>query len=190
MMQREFSPREKTLLLILVFLILAMLYYVAVHQNIVTNITDADLRSQFAQSELALERARLDRLETMQAELEIYKEDPTKMIAPVPDYDNIQPLMIELNRILQGSTGYNLVFPDIDFTSGLARRSINMTFGASDYAKAKSILNELMNCKYRNLVGTVSFTAVGNDLKTGAVTVKMDITFYEMYQETTAGTVQ
>lgn len=190
MMQREFSPREKVLLLILVAVMLGLLYYVAVHQNIAADITDADLRNQFAQSELAVEQARLDRLKQMQAELEIYEEDPTKSIAPVPDYDNIQPLMIELNRILENSTGYNLVFPDIDFTEGLARRSINMTFGASDYAKAKSILKELMNCKYRNLVGTVSFTALGADLKAGVVTVKMDITFYEMYQETAVETVQ
>ena len=184
MMRREFTGREKALPLILVFIVLGLLYYVAVHQHIAEDITGADLRLQFAQSELAVEEARLVRMEQMQEEIRAYQDDPSRSLAPIPDYDNIQPLMIELNRILAESTGYNLIFPDIDFTAGLARRSINMTFGASDYAKAKSILRELLNCKYRNLPGMVSFTAQGQALSAGAVTVKMDITFYELYQET------
>lgn len=184
MMRREFSKREKVLLLVLVVLILALLYYVAVQKTIISTTRAAQLRVQDAEAQLVVEEIKLEKMNSMQADLAAIKNNPEVHVAMIPDYDNIQLLMVELNNILANSSGYNLNFLDIDFTEGLARRTINMSYEAVNYTTAKSIFEALVTCKYKSLVGSVGFTVSGKDnLKNGAVLVQLDITFYEFYQQ-------
>lgn len=184
MMQREFSKREKILLLVLVAIILALLYYVAVQKTIVETTKVAQIRANDAQSQLIVEEMKLEKMLSMQAELDVIHANPEVRVSQIPDYDNIQLLMIELNNILSNSNGYNLNFSNIDFSQGLARRTISMSYQAQNYEVAKSILGELAHCKYKNFVGSVGFTVSGqNNLKAGPVLVQLDITFYEFYPQ-------
>lgn len=181
MMRREFSKREKILLLVLVLMILGLLYYVAVQKTIVRTTKEAELRIIEAEAALEIEEIKLAKLNSMQQKLDAL-EGGNSVFARIPDYDNIQPLMIELNNILAKAKGYNLSFLDIDFTEGLARRTINMSYVADNYETAKGILRDLSTCKYKSLVGSVGFSSSGNDnLKNGTVSVRLDITFYEFY---------
>jgi len=183
MMRREFSKREKVLMLVLVLLILVLLYYVVVQKTIVNNTRTAQLRINDAQAELDIEEIKLEKLLFMQEKLNAIKEGEEVSVSRIADYDNIQPLMIELNNILARARGYNLSFVEIDFTEGLARRTINMSFSADSYAAAKGIVEALTTCKYKNLIGSVGFSSSGqDDLKVGPVSVQLDITFYEFYQ--------
>jgi len=182
MMQREFSKREKILLLILVVLILSLLYYILVYKTIAENISAVKLETQDIQSELAIENARLSNMSSMQAELDSFLSGGELIVAEIPDYDNIQLLMKEFNQILSQAISYNLTLSNIDFTQGIARRPVNMTFSANSYIMAKEILANLVNCKYRNLLGALNISAPSGNLGQGVITVKLDITFYEMYK--------
>lgn len=182
MMRREFSKRERILLLVLVVLILGLFYYLAVQKTIVATTKEAQLRIAEAESQLLIEEAKLEKLISMEAQLDEIKNNPDVSFAKIPDYDNIQLLMIELNNILAKSAGYNLNFSNVDFTQGLARRTINMSYQAQNYTIAKSILAELVNCKYKSLVGSIGLSGQDN-LNNGAVSVQLDITFYEFYKE-------
>ncbi|NCB41958.1 MAG: hypothetical protein EOM59_05000 [Clostridia bacterium] len=182
MMRREFSKREKVLLLVLAFMILALLYYVVVQKTIVNTTRTAQLRINDAQAELEIEEIKLERMLFMQEKLDAISESEAASVSRIADYDNIQPLMIELNNILAKARGYNLGFLDIDFTEGLARRTIKMSFSADSYATAKSILEALATCKYKSLVGSVGFSSGQDDLMVGNVSVQLDITFYEFYE--------
>ena len=169
MMDREFTPREKGMLLVLALLLLTLgymkLFYAPVQQAVTEN--------QQRQTELQDQALKM---QTMEKELEELKTGGAVPDAQVPDYNNAKRVMVELNAILARAREYSLSFDDVslDEDSGLVRRPVELTFQTADYAAAREIINDLYHCRYRCSIQDVTISADedGTDITAapGAVT--------------------
>ena len=133
-MKHVFTNREKILLVILAVLLIAVGYW----KLILTPINDSidALRQQTASEQDALiqDSARAARLTQMKAELETLLSDPNAK--PLPDFDNSEKLLVELNTILSG-TDYTLNFANptpLETGSAILARPISLTFEVSTYS--------------------------------------------------------
>ena len=77
-LSREFSTREKVLLMIPILIILAALYYIFVHDPVSSGIKDADLQAQMMEDELVVLRARVSQVMQMQSEMKELESDSTE----------------------------------------------------------------------------------------------------------------
>jgi Tfp pilus assembly protein PilO len=192
-MMTKMSPRERTLLVIFAILLVGALYYLFFLSPLQSK-TDA-VTAQIADTEDEMDAAqiKLQQKKTMQDELDkIFADangDPTK----IPDYDNVQAVIQELNKILSESDQYTLDFGELeDSTNSIIRRPVSLSFSCSSYDAVRSILEQLGSSEFRSLITDVSitnneemsgnYTAAGND-GNYAYSVSAQINFYE-YSET------
>ena len=93
----------------------------------------------------------------MEQELEeIFARDPDPL--GLPDYDNIQPVMMELNSILLGATDYSLSFATVDDTQSVVRREISISFTCGSYDAARNVLQSLHDSLYRCMLNNISIS--------------------------------
>lgn len=184
-MNREMTKREKVLLLILAVILLGLVYNLLVFQPVKTSLASAADQSQELQDEIQTEAARGAHLAQMRDKLQELKKNETAGEISIPEYDNIQDLVTELNRVLAAASDYDLNFtPPKTDDKGLVRRVIGMTFTCGRYADARSILSELYSCRYRCQIGDLQLKSENSesvsDLSSGPVQVSLTVTFYEM----------
>ena len=176
MMDREFTPREKGMLLVLAVLLLALGYMKLFYAPVQQAVTENQQRQTELQDQALIEQDRALKMRTMEKELEELKASNAVPDAQVPDYNNAKRVMVELNAILARAREYSLSFDDVslDEDSGLVRRPVELTFKTADYAAAREIINDLYHCRYRCSIQDVSIYADedGTDITAapGAVT--------------------
>ena len=174
-MDREFTPREKGMLLVLAVLLLALGYMKLFYAPVQQAVEDNQQRQTELQDQALIEQTRALKMQVMEKELEELKAGNAVPDAQVPDYDNVQRVMIELNAILARAQEYSLAFDDVSLDdSGLVRRPVELTFKTADYAAAREIITDLYHCRYRCSIQDVSIYADedGTDITAapGAVT--------------------
>ena len=174
-MKHVFTNREKILLVILAVLLIAVGYW----KLILTPINDSidALRQQTASEQDALiqDSARAARLTQMKAELETLLSDPNAK--PLPDFDNSEKLLVELNTILSG-TDYTLNFANptpLETGSAILARPIFLTFEVSTYSAARAVLDALHDSQYVNLISDLNM-----DLKGSTVRTTLSLTYFEL----------
>ena len=174
-MKHVFTNREKILLVILAVLLIAVGYW----KLILTPINDSidALRQQTASEQDALiqDSARAARLTQMKAELETLLSDPNAK--PLPDFDNSEKLLVELNTILSG-TDYTLNFANptpLETGSAILARPISLTFEVSTYSAARAVLDALHDSQYVNLISDLNM-----DLKGSTVRTTLSLTYFEL----------
>ena len=129
MMDREFTPREKGMLLVLAVLLLALGYMKLFYAPVQQAVEDNQQRQTELQDQALIEQTRALKMQVMEKELEELKAGNAVPDAQVPDYDNVQRVMIELNAILARAQEYSLAFDDVSLDdSGLVRRPVELTF--------------------------------------------------------------
>ena len=129
MMDREFTPREKGMLLVLAVLLLALGYMKLFYAPVQQAVEDNQQRQTELQDQALIEQSRALKMQVMEKELEELKAGNAVPDAQVPDYDNVQRVMIELNAILARAQEYSLAFDDVSLDdSGLVRRPVELTF--------------------------------------------------------------
>ena len=181
---RQFSLRERILLLIFALLLLFSVYYFAVMRPVNDAIYNAQVQCENLSTEIDILTARATRLDSMKAELEIIKSSGNS--AAVPDYDNLQQLMGFLNSVFSGSS-YELTIQGVQQPtdgSKIVRRTMQMTFVSPSYDAAKAAVVQLQSSPYCCQIGSVSMTTDSNTNATssllgGAVRTTLTITFYE-----------
>ena len=112
----------------------------------------------------------------MERELEeIFAADPDPLsIAP---YDNLQPVMFELNGILQSTPEYSLSFGTVDTEEPIIRRQIMLSYTSGSYEAAKEVLQRLHDSAYRCMLDSVSISIGERD--EGSVSVSASLVFFE-----------
>ncbi|MBU5627537.1 hypothetical protein KQI82_11510 [Oscillibacter sp. MSJ-2] len=181
-MNRTFTNREKVLLLILTLILLFVGYTKVVAQPVAQRMADAQLLAQGAQDEMVLELAKAQRLESMKQSLA--QSGHTVQTASIPDYDNLENVMVQLDAILGLSQEYSLIFSDVTFgEDGLVSRPIQMIVSCASYEAAKQVMERLAGCVYSCSLNDITVTASGGeaspDVTKGPVTVALTATFYE-----------
>lgn len=105
-MNRELTKREKTLLLILVLLVLALGYFKLILEPINDQITTYRANTDIEQTQLDTDRVKLAQLEQMRAAIAAIKA--TGEERAIPQYDNDVVLMKDLHAILSSASEYEI----------------------------------------------------------------------------------
>ncbi len=148
MLKYSFSKREKTLLAVFAVIILALLWYVFVFQNIDNQVKEVDAKIATTQDKVSIDSAKLAQQSSMQDAIERYQAAGANPVS-VPKYDNIQNVMDQLNSVLAGTSNYSMTFEDIvKGDSGKIERGVALTFGCSSYDQAVSVLTSLARGPY------------------------------------------
>lgn len=179
MLSREFTTREKILIVALAFLLIGILYYQFVYKTTKANIKKYDTST--LSSTLKIEQSKAQKMKTMKAEMASNKQKDNGVVA---SYNNIKNEVKALNDIFAGATTYNVEFEDPTKDGEAVRRNIDITFTTTSYSSAKKIINKLYKCKYRCLIsdisiGSVSSTGTNASSSTGSVSGTIKATFFE-----------
>lgn len=175
MMSREFTRREKVLLLVLAVLVLGMTYYLLIHQPTTNQMAEITSEQSQADSDLMLAQATHTQLVRMQEELTALAAAGVQE-TEVPLYDNLQLVMNHLNEILAGTSDYSLSFQPVDLSETFVRRTIQMTFSCPDYNQARQIITVLASGPYRCQIGDLQLSVGQQD----SISVTMSITYFEV----------
>ena len=175
-MRRQLTAREWMLLALLGVILLISGYMLLFYIPQTTERDRCIGETEICQIEIEAAQLRLDEKRRMERELEelFAAETPPLSIA---DYDNLQPVMFELNSILASTQDYSLSFSTVDASQPIVRRSISLSFTTGSYETAKGILQQLHDSAYRCMVDSVSLS-LGREGR-GSVTVNSNIVFFE-----------
>lgn len=179
-MSRDFTTREKVMLLVLTLILVCAGYYQFVDQPVRTAINEAKSQQDELNTELILLQAKAASLAQMKNELDSIEKDGS--LGMMGSYNNSKAELDELNQILQEANTYNISFSDVTRAGDLIRRAFSLTFSAADYEKAADLVNKLCTSDLRCLISDIRYAAVGDDLEDGEVNVGVTATFYETMQ--------
>ena len=182
MMSREFTRREKILLLALCLLLLGILYYEFIVKDVDAAIEKYN--TEELETELLIEQAKAQSIMDMQSEMRDEKAETGSVVA---SYNNIKNEIRALNDIIAGASSYHFDFSQPVRDHDAVRRNVDIGFTAGSYATAESIIRKLYDCKYRCLIRSISIDAgSGQGIRSGSVSVSMSVTFFEtMYNANT-----
>lgn len=176
---RDFSLKEKILLLFLVIVLVGLMYYKFVDSPVREGLAEAASQKAALEVELEAVQARITLLERMKNELESITANGT--LKQMPSYNNNKNVNKLLNDTL-GDMDYSILFKNVSAPTGnLVRRNILVSFDAPSYEEVRRVLADLTGCEYRCLIGDVRCTTV-YALRTNefqGVTVTVSLTFYE-----------
>lgn len=185
MMKREFTQREKILLLVLVVLLLLTGYLKLFYEPVQKQYTAAQTQYDKASDTLMQEQAKLSNMKKMEAALKKLQGSGASADVTIPAYDNSDNVMVQLDSILASAVNYQMTFTDVVYDTELVSRPLKLTFTARNYDAAKAILTSLYNCKYRCALSDIAVSA-GSDtanVRTDGVTVSLTVTFYEKFNK-------
>ncbi len=179
MLSREFTKREKILLLILAVILLAEVYYLLVHQRVERQLAEARERTEMAMVSYEIESAKAAKKQEMLKKIEEATKDGS--VQRLPDYDNATNVVAYMNGVMESVEEYNLVFNDVEFRNYVAVRSINMSFSCQGYSSVKNIVTQLEDCPYYCEVTGLLISAADEilDMEDEMVSVQMTAVFYE-----------
>lgn len=175
-MRRQLTAREWMLLGVLGALLLICGYLLLFYMPMTAERDRCVGETETCRMETEAARLRLEEKRRMERELEELFAAEVPPLS-IPDYDNLQPVMFELNSILAPTQDYSLSFGTVDASQTIIRRSISMTFTTSSYDFAKDVLRRLHDSDYRCLLDGVNISAgQGNE---DVVSVSGNIVFFE-----------
>ena len=143
-MNRELTKREKTLLLILVVLVLVLGYCKLFLEPIDRQITSFRTNTDIEQAQL----------EQMQQAIAAIKASGQERA--LPQYDNDQALMTELDKLMAATLQY-----EVDCTEGttqegyLVLRPVTLTYQTASYAQSRQIIDALSASANVNFLSNV-----------------------------------
>lgn len=178
------SKRETVLLLILVAILLGFGYFKLIHQPVTEGIKAAQEQQATAETQLLIEAGKLQQMKKMEQELEALFAAEGEDAFELPQYDNMQHVMIQLNTILTASQEYSLTFGELHFDAhGLVARPIQMEFSADNYDAARAIIEQLYGCPFRCRISDINISAGKGSISYNTVTVSLTATFYEQVEQ-------
>ncbi|MBQ7677070.1 MAG: type II secretion system protein M [Lachnospiraceae bacterium] len=177
---REFTFRERVLLLIFGAIIVALVYYLLVDEPVRSGIKAANSNKEALLVQVAAVEQQLNNMHLWQQEME-HLEENGRPQSYMPSYNYSNGELDFLNATLAGTLDYYIGFNEITREGDQIRRSFALNFSSPSYPSAVEVIAALENSKTRCLVGDFSIMPYenGSSLSTGAVTVNATATFYE-----------
>ena len=175
-MRRQLTAREWMLLALLGVILLISGYMLLFYIPQTTERDRCIAETETCQIEIEAARLRLDEKRRMERELEelFAAETPPLSIA---DYDNLKPVMFELNSILASTEDYSLSFSTVDASQTIVRRQLSISFTIGTYESAKAVLQQLHDSAFRCMLDSVGITI--NQGERDTVAVSGTIVFFE-----------
>ena len=197
MLTYTFSRREQALLLVLAIILLVLAWFVFVFQRTTDEINKIDGEIAVVDSQATVASAQVKRMHAMQDTIEKYKKagvSPT----PVPTFDNMTPLMTELNAIMGMTKAYTLTFDDLDTETSdeYILRGVTAAFNCDTMADAESVVRALAKGSFPCSIDSVTIADVSSGVlsrlmsakDTSSVTASVHVTFFEKRPTTTVTT--
>lgn len=177
-MNRNFSMKERLLLLLLGLILVGLAYYQFVDKPVRKSIEIANAKAESLSVELRTVEAKLDRMRSMRSEI----EDITAggAASEMGSYNNSKAEIALLNDILGDAKTYSITFADVTRDGDQIRRNFTLQFTTDSYGLVEHMLSELSNSHYRCMIGDLRCTAnKNNNLMEGTISVNATATFYE-----------
>ncbi len=199
-LNRNLTTREKMLVLLLSFILLALVYYKFVDEPVRRDIAAARNRQLELQDEIDLANLQLMQIRRMQEELAASNSEMGgSLAARMPSYSSKKEEYDFLNSLLLEADDYYIGFSGISRDGEQVRRNFSLRFDAGSFESAENILRKLENSEIRCLIGDVNISTAREpsrndaanyyqerDILTNPVTVNAVATFYETTYEGTA----
>ncbi len=183
-LSRDFTTREKVLIVILAAILIVLAYYWLVDSPVRNGIAEAEAKQQSAETELTAVSAKIGQLQRMQAELDALGSEGRG--AYMASYNNSAAEYAALNDILADTDEYAITFGELTREGDLVRRAFSIQFTTTGYEEAKRIITDLENSEYRCRIGDLNCAAeqaydTESDLRnwSGRIMVNATATFYE-----------
>ncbi len=174
-LSRDFTIREKILLLILALLLVGFAYYRFIDVPVRKGIEQAKDTQETLQVEAAVVNAKVQSLEKMKNEL----DDIAKMktVTYMPSYNNAKNVNKLMNDVLD-SLDYVVNYTTLTRDGNQVRRNVSVQFTSPDYATMERVLTDLSQSEYRCLINDVRGT-VNTQRDLGTINVLLNATFFE-----------
>lgn len=175
-MKRSLTAREWILLGLLGVVALVSGYVMLFYMPMTARRDAAREETELCRLQAEAAQARLEEKRRMERELEELfagEGEPVRLA----DYDNLQPVMLELNTVLSETEDYSLSFGTVDTSRTIVRRSISLSFTSGSYEAARATLRQLCGSAYRCLLDSVDLSIGGEN--GGSVSVNGVLLFFE-----------
>ena len=172
-MSRDFTTKERILIVLLILVLLGLVYYRFVDQNVRTAIANSESEAQMLQTQLDAAQAKLAAAKKVQKTMDDL--EASGELSWMGSYNNSKAEVAFLNNILADTMEYKIDFDNVTRSGDQIRRSFKLQYKTTDYAAAQAIMRKLCAGDNRCLIGDVKCT-IAND---GTVAMQQSATFYE-----------
>ena len=203
MLSREFTKKEKILLLVCLLLALGVIYYQVVYKGVRSQM--ANYRTDDLEAEIEVEQARSVQISQMEAVIEANKDKDAGLLMPYNNLANEINLVGDITRGKSEGVSVSWSTPVLNGTT--IRRDARISFSTRSYKLFKEILEAFNHCIYRCVIRDLSITdnssstktihaRVGGQMTTMTVlqtrrgiqhTTKMSVSFTVTFFETSEG---
>lgn len=153
LLTREFTFREKLLLVVLMAMLFGFGYYYFIDQPVRNEIARCEAEKANLQIELDQVNAKLHILQTMREELENIEKSGDESV--MKSYNASKEEIKLLNDVLARTDQYAITFANVTRDGDQIRRNFTLTFAAADFATMAEILGDLnesyLRCKVSDI---------------------------------------
>lgn len=160
-MKKSLSSREIILISLLVCLAIGAGYVLLWYTPLTQQKDDALEQVSKLDADLIVAQVKAEEVTRMQSELDNMETEGSNA-RPIAKYDNLKPVMQELNTILAQTQDFSVTFGDVDTSSALVKRNITLSFQCEGYGAARDILQQLSNSKNRCMIEDLSISPAGS----------------------------
>ena len=177
-LSRDFTAKEKLLLLLLSLILVGLAYYQFVDRPVREALDIAHAEAESLTAELQTVEAKLARMRRMRSEMEDVTAGGTA--SEMGSYNNSKAEIAILNDILSEALQYTITFANVTRNGDQIRRNFTLQFTTDSYETMEHIVSTMSASHYRCLIGDLRCNAAKNeDLMKGIITVNATATFYE-----------
>ena len=152
-LSRDFTTKEKVMLVIFALLILGLLYYYLIDQPVRNEIARCEVEKAELEVELAQVTEKLKTLETMKEELETIEASGD--VSEMKSYNASKEEIRMLNDALSHTEQYAITFSSVTRDGDQIRRNFTVEFTALNYDTMSLILSDLADCPLRCRVADI-----------------------------------
>ena len=177
---RDFTAREKFLLLVLSILIIVLLYYNLVDAPVRNGLGLANAERDALTVQVAAVNQRISNIEHMIDEIDQMR-DSGRVVSKMPSYNAGKREINFLHTTLGLTQDYYIGFNDLSRNGDQIRRNFSLQYRTSNFNEAVEIMRSLEQSNIRCLIDDVTVTPMENrgNVMTGPVQVTCTATFYE-----------
>ena len=186
-MAREFTLRERSLLLLLGVICVCLAYYLMVDSPVRTGIKTARAGAESLRTQLSAVEKSLEDTYAMSKDMESMAESGRSRM---PSYNAENEEVDFLHQVLEATSDYYIGFSGVTRDGDLVRREISLQYRSDSYKQAVNVLKRLEASDIRCLIGDMTVTPAADDttgtgIASGPVVVSCTATFYETMHDGT-----
>lgn len=160
-LSRDFTTKEKVLILILVLLLIGLAYYQFVYKPMSESLENAAAEKVALEDELVVLQAKVAGMKKMQQEMD--ELESSERLSVMPSYNASKEEVAFLNNVFnEYASSFSVDFSNVTREGDQIRRAVKAKFTVDSYEKLEQIVTALAESENRCLVGDVRCSRVTN----------------------------